>query len=37
MLDLLRYVSPSGKVVIGEWLAQLRDKQVRARIAARFL
>lgn len=36
-MEVLRYVTESGTAVISEWLAGLRDKQARARIAARFL
>jgi putative addiction module killer protein len=36
MLEVRRYVTASGKDVIGEWLADLRDAQARARIAARI-
>ena len=36
-IDVLRYVTESGTVVVSEWLAGLRDKQAQARIAARFL
>lgn len=37
MIEVLRYVTESGTVVISEWLAGLRDKQAQARISARFL
>lgn len=36
-IEVLRYVTQSGAVVISEWLAGLRDKKAQARIAARFL
>ena len=36
-MELLRYMTSSGVVVVTEWLAELRDNQARARIAARFL
>ena len=36
-MEVLRYVTESGSVIISDWLARLRDKQARARIAARFL
>jgi putative addiction module killer protein len=37
MMEVLRYVTLSGIVVISDWLARLRDKQAQARISARFL
>jgi putative addiction module killer protein len=37
MIEVLRYVTRSGRVVISDWLERLRDKQVQARIAVRFL
>ena len=36
MFDVRRYVSASGKDVIGEWLAHLNDIRARARINARI-
>jgi putative addiction module killer protein len=36
MVEVLRYVTASGVDVIGEWLAKLRDRQARARVAARL-
>jgi len=35
--EVLRYLSESGTDVVQQWLDGLRDKQARARIAARFL
>ena len=35
-MEVLRYLTESGKDVIGEWLANLNDSQARARIAARI-
>ena len=36
MIEVLRYRSPSGTDVVGEWLKELADAQARARIAARI-
>lgn len=36
MIEVLRYVRPSGKVIISEWLAALPDDRARAKIVARF-
>ena len=36
MIEVRRYVAPSGNDVIGEWLASLADLKARARIAARL-
>src|SRR5689334_4614067 len=36
MVEVLRYVTPSGKDVVGEWLAGLPDPTTRAKIAARI-
>ena len=36
MIEVRRYVAPSGRDVIGDWLASLADLQARARIAARL-
>jgi putative addiction module killer protein len=36
MIDVRRYISASGKDVIGEWLADLNDARARARINARI-
>lgn len=35
MLEVRRYLTPTGKDVVGDWLAAL-DKQTRARIAVRI-
>ena len=36
MIEIRRYVTGTGKDVIGEWLAGLHDAQARARIIARI-
>jgi len=36
MIEIRRYITPTGKDVIGEWLSGLRDAQARARIAVRI-
>ncbi len=36
MIEIRRYVTRTGKDVIGDWLAGLDDAQARARIAARI-
>jgi len=36
VIEVRRYVAPSGNDVIGEWLASLADLKARARIAARL-
>ncbi|MBZ5509820.1 MAG: type II toxin-antitoxin system RelE/ParE family toxin [Acidobacteriia bacterium] len=36
MIEIRRYVTRTGKDVIGDWLAGLNDVQARARIAARI-
>ena len=36
MIEVRRYVTPSGGDVIGDWLASLADLKARARIAARL-
>jgi putative addiction module killer protein len=36
MIEILRYLTPSGEDVIGDWLASLRDARTRAKIEARF-
>lgn len=36
MVEIRRYVTRTGKDVIGDWLGNLRDVQARARIAARI-
>src|SRR5947208_1723182 len=35
-IEIRRYVSHSGKDVLGDWLAGLKDNQARARLAARI-
>jgi putative addiction module killer protein len=35
-MEVQRYVTESGKDVIGQWLAELNDNQARARIAVRI-
>ncbi len=35
-MEVLRYLTESGKDVFGEWLAELNDAQAQARIAARI-
>lgn len=35
-MEVLRYVTESGKDVVGRWLADLNDAQAKARIAARI-
>ena len=35
-MEILRYVTESGKDVVGSWLADLNDSQAKARIAARI-
>lgn len=36
MFELRRYIRESGVDVVGEWLRDLRDRRVRARIEARL-
>jgi putative addiction module killer protein len=36
VIEVRRYVAPSGSDVIGDWLASLADLKARARIAARL-
>jgi putative addiction module killer protein len=36
VIEVLRYVTPSGTVIISEWLATLPDDRARAKIVARF-
>lgn len=36
MIELLRYVTASGKVIVSDWLANLPDERTRAKIVARF-
>ena len=36
MIELLRYVTPSGREVIREWLDELRDARAVTRIAMRI-
>lgn len=36
MAKIIRYVTESGKDVLGEWLRRLKDPRARAKIAARL-
>ena len=36
VIEVRRYVAPSGSDVIGDWLSSLEDLKARARIAARL-
>ena len=36
MVEILRYVTASGKDVFGEWLTGLHDERARAKIAVRI-
>ena len=36
-MELFRYLTPTGKDVLGEWLAELRDPKMRARVVAEVL
>lgn len=36
MIEIRRYISASGRDVIGEWLLALKDARARARIAVRI-
>lgn len=36
MIEILRYVTASGKDVFGEWLAGLNDERAAAKIAVRI-
>lgn len=36
MVEILRYITASGKDVFGEWLAELPDQRARAKIAVRI-
>ena len=36
-MEVLRYVTRSGTVVVSDWLRGLRDKRARAEISARLL
>jgi putative addiction module killer protein len=36
MIEVRRYVTATGKDVVGEWLAGLNDNRTRARIAVRI-
>lgn len=36
MIEIRRYISASGRDVVGEWLLGLRDARARARIAVRI-
>lgn len=35
-MEIRRYLTESGKDVVGEWLASLKDAQARARVATRI-
>lgn len=35
-MDILRYVTPAGKDVVGRWLADLPDVRARAKVVARL-
>ena len=35
-VDIRRYLTRDGRDVIGDWLRELKDRQARARIAARI-
>ncbi len=35
-MEIRRYVTRTGKDVVGEWLARLDDVQARARVVARI-
>lgn len=35
-MEVLRYLTESGKDVVGQWLADLHDAHAKARIAARI-
>ena len=36
MIELRRYVTPTGVDVVGEWLAKLKDDRARAKIVIRL-
>ena len=36
MIEVVRYVTESGKDVVGEWLAELKDSRARIKIIARL-
>lgn len=36
MVEVRRYVTESGRDVIGDWLAEIKDVRTRAKIAARI-
>jgi putative addiction module killer protein len=36
MVDVFRYVTATGKDVLGGWLAELKDARTRAKIVARI-
>lgn len=36
MIEVRRYVTASGKDLVGQWLAGLNDNQARAKISARI-
>jgi len=36
MIEVLRYQSPDGKVPLNDWLSELRDPRIRAKLEIRF-
>ncbi len=36
MIDVLRYINPDGKDLVGEWLNRLRDEKARAKVMVRI-
>lgn len=36
MIEIRRYVTSTGRDLVGDWLARLRDNQARARILVRL-
>jgi putative addiction module killer protein len=36
MIEVRRYVTASGRDVVGEWMAGLKDTRTRAKVAARL-
>jgi hypothetical protein len=36
VIEILRYVTPTGKDVFGEWFAKVKDARTKARIANRI-
>ncbi len=37
MIEIRRYVDATGRDIVGQWLAGLADRRVRAKVAARGL